>query len=390
MRGLFKKHRLYLAALFHDIGKGRGGDHSTLGERDALRFCRAHDLSDYDATFVAWLVRTHLLMSWVAQRQDISDPEVINQFAAQVGDQERLDNLYLLTVADMRGTSPKVWNDWKGKLLNDLYHDTSRALRRGKGQPIQAEDKIRDVQQEALHLLGDGRAEVVSRLWAQFDQDYFLRNVPESLAWHALLLLEKSAAEFPLVDLRLDASSGTARFLVCCPDSEDLLCRVTAGLDRLNMNIVDARVHRLSSNLVIMVFVVLAAEHAGTRQFELDGVIDRLRSHLLSRDWELPARRPRVQRALKHFPIETTVRFSDPEAQEAVTVMEVVAQDRPGLLLQVAKALLSCKIHLVNAKVGTFGARAEDIFYITDRDGMPLTNPDQRACVEEQICTALP
>jgi len=390
MRGLFKKHRLYLAALFHDIGKGRGGDHSTLGERDALRFCRAHDLSDYDATFVAWLVRTHLLMSWVAQRQDISDPEVINQFAAQVGDQERLDNLYLLTVADMRGTSPKVWNDWKGKLLNDLYHDTSRALRRGKGQPIQAEDKIRDVQQEALHLLGDDRAEVVSRLWAQFDQDYFLRNVPESLAWHALLLLEKSAAEFPLVDLRLDASSGTARFLVCCPDSEDLLCRVTAGLDRLNMNIVDARVHRLSSNLVIMVFVVLAAKHAGTRQFELDGVIDRLRSHLLSRDWELPTRRPRVQRALKHFPIETTVRFSDPEAQEAVTVMEVVAQDRPGLLLQVAKALLSCKIHLVNAKVGTFGARAEDIFYITDRDGMPLANPDQRACVEEQICAALP
>jgi [protein-PII] uridylyltransferase len=390
MQGLFKKHRLYLAALFHDIGKGRGGDHSILGERDALRFCRAHDLSDYDATFVAWLVRTHLLMSWVAQRQDISDPEVINQFAAQVGDQERLDNLYLLTVADMRGTSPKVWNDWKGKLLNDLYHDTSRALRRGKGQPIQAEDKIRDVQQETLQLLGDDRAEVVSRLWAQFDQDYFLRNVPESLAWHALLLLEKSAADFPLVDLRLDASSGTARFLVCCPDSEDLLCRVTAGLDRLTMNIVDARVHRLSTNLVIMVFVVLAAKHEGTRQFELDGVVDRLRSHLLSRDWELPARRPRVQRALKHFPIETTVRFSDPEAQEGVTVMELVAQDRPGLLLQVAKALLSCKIHLVNAKVGTFGARAEDIFYITDRDGMPLVDPGQRACVEEQICTALP
>jgi len=390
MQGLFKKHRLYLAALFHDIAKGRGGDHSTLGESDALRFCHAHDLSDYDATFVAWLVRTHLQMSWVAQRQDISDPEVIDQFAAQVGDQERLDNLYLLTVADMRGTSPKVWNDWKGKLLNDLYHDTSRALRRGKGQLIQAEDKIRDIQQETLRLLDDDRADGVSQLWAQFDQDYFLRNVPESLAWHARLLLEKSAADFPLVDTRLDAASGTARFLVCSPDSEDLLCRVTAGLDRFSMNIVDARVHRLRSNLVIMVFVVLAAKHENTRQFELDGVVDRLRSHLLSGEWELPARQVQLPRALKHFPIETTVRFSDPEAQDAATVMEVVAQDRPGLLLQVAKALLSCKIHLVNAKVGTFGARAEDIFYITDRDGMPVIDPVQRASVEEQICTALP
>ena len=156
------------------------------------------------------------------------------------------------------------------------------------------------------------------------------------------------------------------------------------------MNIVDARVHRLRSNLVIMVFVVLAAKHENTRQFELDGVVDRLRSHLLSGEWELPARQVQLPRALKHFPIETTVRFSDPEAQDAATVMEVVAQDRPGLLLQVAKALLSCKIHLVNAKVGTFGARAEDIFYITDRDGMPVIDPVQRASVEEQICTALP
>ncbi len=390
MQALFKKHRLYLAALFHDIAKGRGGDHSTLGQRDAVRFCRSHDLSDYDANFVAWLVKTHLLMSWVAQRQDISDPEIIDQFASQVGDQERLDNLYLLTVADMRGTSPKVWNDWKGKLLSDLYHETSRALRRGKGQPLQVEDKIRDVQQETLQIMGHARGDVVSGLWEQFDQDYFLRNVPESLAWHATLLLERSAADFPLVDLRLDIDSGTARFLICSPDSEDLLCRVTAGLDRFNMNIVDARVHRLASNLVIMVFVVLAAEHEGTRAFELGRVIERLRKHLLSTERDSPARRTLVPRALRHFPIDTTVRFSDSEIGESVTVMEVIAQDRPGLLLQVAKALLSCKIRLVNAKVGTFGARAEDIFYVTDRDGMPVTDPSQRACVEEQIRSALP
>ena len=390
MQGLFKKHRLYLAALFHDIAKGRGGDHSTLGERDALRFCRAHDLSDYDMKFVAWLVRTHLRMSWVAQRQDISDPDVIDQFASEVGDQERLDNLYLLTVADMRGTSPKVWNDWKAKLLQDLYHGTSQALRRGKGQPVQLEERVRDVQQETLRILGVESHPLASQLWAQFDQDYFLRNSPEEIAWHATLLLARRAAEFPLIEIRRDASSGTARFLFCCPDSEDLLCRVTAGLDRLNLNIVDARVHRLSSNLVIMIFVILTAKNETAQQFQSDAVVERLRANLLTRDWEPPARRVRVPRALKHFPIETTVQFSDSETEDGPTVMEVVAQDRPGLLLQVAKALLSCKIHLANAKVGTFGARAEDIFYVTDRDGLPVRDTAQRELIADQIRSALP
>ena len=390
MQGLFKKHRLYLAALFHDIAKGRGGDHSTLGERDALRFCRDHDLSDYDMKFVAWLVRTHLRMSWVAQRQDISDPDVIDQFASEVGDQERLDNLYLLTVADMRGTSPKVWNDWKAKLLLDLYHGTSQALRRGKGQPVQLEERIRDVQQETLRILGTASSPMASQLWAQFDQDYFLRNSPEDIAWHATLLLARRAAEFPLIEIRRDAASGTSRFLFCCPDSEDLLCRVTAGLDRLNLNIVDARVHRLSSNLVIMIFVILTANNEAAQQFRSDTVIERLRANLLTKDWEPPARRVRVPRALKHFPIETTVQFSESETEDGPTVMEVVAQDRPGLLLQVAKALLSCKIHLANAKVGTFGARAEDIFYVTDRDGLPIKDMAQRELIADQIRSALP
>tara|TARA_A100001037_G_scaffold52923_1_gene44904 strand:- start:209 stop:2830 length:2622 start_codon:yes stop_codon:yes gene_type:complete len=390
MQGLFKKHRLYLAALFHDIAKGRGGDHSTLGERDALRFCRDHDLSDYDMKFVAWLVRTHLRMSWVAQRQDISDPDVIDQFASEVGDQERLDNLYLLTVADMRGTSPKVWNDWKAKLLLDLYHGTSQALRRGKGQPVQLEERIRDVQQETLRILGTESSPMASQLWAQFDQDYFLRNSPEDIAWHATLLLARRAAEFPLIEIRRDAASGTSRFLFCCPDSEDLLCRVTAGLDRLNLNIVDARVHRLSSNLVIMIFVILTANNEAAQQFRSDTVIERLRANLLTKDWEPPARRVRVPRALKHFPIETTVQFSESETEDGPTVMEVVAQDRPGLLLQVAKALLSCKIHLANAKVGTFGARAEDIFYVTDRDGLPIKDMAQRELIADQIRSALP
>ena len=150
MQRLFKKHRLYLGAIFHDIAKGRGGDHSKLGERDAFRFCKRHDLSDYDANFVAWLVKAHLLMSWFAQREDISDSSVIERFANEVGDQERLDNLYLLTAADMRATSPKVWNDWKGKLLSDLYHQTSRALLHGIGG---SDDKINELKDNTLKIL---------------------------------------------------------------------------------------------------------------------------------------------------------------------------------------------------------------------------------------------
>ena len=211
MQRLFKKHRLYLGAIFHDIAKGRGGDHSKLGERDAFRFCKRHDLSDYDANFVAWLVKAHLLMSWFAQREDISDSSVIERFANEVGDQERLDNLYLLTAADMRATSPKVWNDWKGKLLSDLYHQTSRALLHGIGG---SDDKINELKDNTLKILEPGDTAAVTALWKLFDQDYFLRNNPDSLAWHSSVLLSRPVAELPTVECRTDKASGSIRFYV--------------------------------------------------------------------------------------------------------------------------------------------------------------------------------
>ena len=389
MQRQFKKYRLYLGALFHDIAKGRGGDHSTLGERDAVRFCKRHDLSDYDANFVAWLVRAHLLMSWFAQREDISDPEVIERFASQVGDQERLDNLYLLTVADMRATSPKVWNDWKGKLLSDLYRETTRALRRGIGSPLQATEKIRDLQVETLSLLSGTDTDAVAALWKLFEPDYFLRSQPEALAWHASLLLERPAGDLPIVDSRSDQESGTLRFFICSPDSDNLLSDVTAGFDRLNLNIVDARVHRLTSKLVILIFIVLKTGHSDFDDRGLMRATHRLREQILQPEQSAPPRRNPLSRALKHFPIETTVKFSQVENQET-TIMEVVAQDRPGLLLAVAKAMLSCKIRLVNAKVATFGEKAEDIFFITDRDGQPLTDVAVQEAIRYQIQSALP
>lgn len=389
MQRLFKKHRLYLAALFHDIAKGRGGDHSTLGEKDAIRFCKRHDLSDYDVNFVAWLVRAHLLMSWVAQREDISDPEVIERFASEVGDQERLDNLYLLTVADMRATSPKVWNDWKGKLLSDLYHHTSRALRRGIGAPIDAETKIREIQAETLDLLKPSQAEAIPGLWDLFDPDYFLRSDAEALAWHGSLLLSHSAADLPIVDGQLDSKSHTTKFFICCPDSEELLSHVTAAFDRLRLNIVDARVHRLHSNLVILIFVVMPEGSQSLSDHGPQRTAERLRRLIIKPAENETQRRHPAGRALKHFPIETTVKFST-LAQNPNTVMEVIAQDRPGLLLAVAKAMLSCKIRLVTAKVATFGEKAEDIFYITDRDGNPLNSASVQEELANRIKASLP
>jgi [protein-PII] uridylyltransferase len=300
-----------------------------------------------------------------------------------------LDNLYLLTVADIRGTSPKVWNDWKGKLLGDLYNETTRALRRGKGAPIQVEEKLRDLKVEALQLLDPTQLDAAGDLWGLFDQDYFLRNPPDVIAWHATQLLERHAGELPLIAARKDNDSGAVRFFVCAPDSEKLLCDVTAGFDRLNMNIVDARVHRMRSNLVIMVFVVLPGAQGTPSAADLEAAAKRLRHEVLEPQTKPPGHPVHIPRTLKYFPIETTVRFSNSENADA-TIMEVTAQDRPGLLLQVANALLAFKIRLVTAKVSTFGERAEDVFFITDRDGQPVTDAGQHLCISEMIRTAIP
>lgn len=392
MARLFKRHRLYLAGLFHDIAKGRGGDHSELGEQDAFDFCKRHDMSDYDAHFVAWLVRHHLTMSWVAQRKDISDPQVIHEFARIVGDQEHLDNLYLLTVADIRGTSPKVWNEWKGQLLSELYGATTRALNRGITAPLDLEMRLEELKREVFRELEaspDGKT-ATEKLWQLLSNDYLLRHSPQTLAWHAQCLNTAAVTDLPLVAGRHQRESGTSHYLILAPDAEPLLSSITAGFDRLNLNIVDARVHPLRSGLVMMLFVVLD-EHFPEEKGEgrIDAQVSSLREQLLDPKPGRDPRRSHLSRALKHFPIPTSVIFSEAPG-ENYTIMEVVAQDRPGLLHQVANAFLHCKVRLVTAKVSTFGERAEDIFCVTDRDNQPLSDDAQRDCVAQHVYQSLP
>lgn len=385
---LTKPERLYIAGLFHDIAKGRGGDHSELGEADALDFCSLHKLSDYDTHFVAWLVRHHLLMSSTAQKEDVSDPKVIMRFVDKIGDQEHLDNLYLLTVADIRGTSPNVWNAWKGKLLEELYVTATHALRLGKGNPIRVEDRIADAKDEAQKFIDVKNISIENthEFWSALSNDYFLRYSAEELAWHVNAIANTRAIDLPLVSIRHAPEFDGSVFLIYAAESDLLLSTVTGAFEILNLSITDARIHNTLSGFAIYSFVVLG----GQVQDSVDkygNLQTQMRQLILNPKVERKPRSTRITRTMKQFPIETQVIFDS--TQSSHTVMEVVAQDQPGLLHRVARCLWSCKVRLVTAKIATYGGRAEDIFIITDRDGNPVNDTAIRDCLSVRIHDAL-
>ncbi|WP_298187458.1 [protein-PII] uridylyltransferase [Acidiferrobacter sp.] len=383
-RALAKPERLYLAALFHDIAKGRGGDHSRLGESEARAFCHRLGLSEYDREFVAWLVRHHLVMSWTAQHTDISDPQVVADFARLVGDREHLDNLYVLTVADIRGTSPSVWNDWKGQLLTGLYRDATRILRRGIGEAIALDARVADARREALERIGDrAPREAIEQHWARMDADYFLRHDAEALAWHACAIAGHRSAALPIIEARVRPDHAAVEFLIFSPLSDELFAVLTGSLERLNLSIVDARVH-MASGYALDCFVALTADGKPPCARELSQMSQQVHADLAAGFRETPVRP--LPRALKNFPITTEVRFSS-TANGQLTVMEVIAQDRPGLLHQLALALLAGRTRIVTAKVATFGERAEDIFFLTDERGKPFGQGDSQRLAD--LATAI-
>lgn len=390
-QGVVKRERLYLSGIFHDIAKGRGGDHSELGEHDAETFCRLHQMSEYDTRLVKWLVRNHLIMSETAQRQDIFDPEVVRRFAERVGDKERLDNLYLLTVADMRGTSPKIWNPWRDRLLSMLYHSTVQALRRGVAQPLDIEARVNDLRAEVLKRLAEKNipAEVVEEHWARMDTEYFLRHDADSLAWHTEMITSTPASDLPLLAVRYHPEAGGTQILSYTPDRDGLFVDLTAGMDRLNLSIWDARIHTTRFGFGLDTFVVL--DHDGdpiTEPAHLKQIQTAMRSQLMNPHPGRDMHHAQLPRTLKHFPIETRVAFNV-ATNGQTTVMEVTAQDRPGLLYQVALALAACNVRLLTAKVATFGERAEDIFFIVTRDGKLVDDPELQKSLTAEIVQRL-
>ncbi len=382
-----KQELLILAALFHDIAKGRGGDHSQLGATDAVTFCRQHGLSEYDTRLVSWLVSQHLIMSTTAQRKDISDPQVVHDFACLVGDLNRLNYLYLLTVADIRGTSPSVWNSWKDSLLRELYFATRSALRRGLDEPIDATETIAENKANALARLKDEQIndDQLDALWQRFEDEYFLRYSADEIAWHAKGILHMAEANLSLIMMRHASERGGTEIFIYARQHDRIFAHVTGTLEQLGLTIVDARILASRDGYTLDTYVAL--DESGqpvTDQFRLDDLTKRLQIRLAEPETELPKPLQQLTRQTKAFTVATEVQFwMDKNNQR--TTMQVTARDRPGLLSRIARALLECNILLQNAKIATFGERAEDIFYITDKDGAPISDEASHNLLRETI-----
>jgi [protein-PII] uridylyltransferase len=392
MRRLPKPELLYIAALFHDIAKGRGGDHSELGAIDVEAFCRHHLLSDYDTQLVTWLVANHLLMSSTAQRQDISDPEVIHRFASRVGYQNRLDYLYLLTQADMRATSPTVWNSWKAALLADLYQRTRRAFRRGLANPIGERELIDEHKQEARRLLADHYRLIgsrIDRLWQQWGDDYFLRYIPGEIAWHTHGILTHAEEGEPILLIRRSGDRGGTEIFIYAVDSPLQFATTTAVLDQLALTIADARIINALNGHTLDSYIVL--EENGdpiASDFRLQEIESALRGALIHPDRPILRCQRHINRQLRQFPRPTQVTFQQHPTQPR-TLIEVSACDRPGLLACIATALGQQQVRLENARIATYGERVEDIFLVTDADGGAITDPEQQQAISQAIIAAV-
>ena len=394
-RRLPKPELLYIAALYHDIGKGRGGDHSELGAVDAERFCRDHGFDERDTELVTWLVRNHLVMSAVSQRKDISDPDVIQRFARQVQDQNHLDYLFALTVADINGTNPTLWNAWRGSLLRQLYTETKRALRRGLENPLDKRVVVDHARQAARELLEDRgfTAEELNELWQEREEDYFLRERAEDIAWHTEAIAGHHDKTRPLVLIRNKIEStvaNTTQILIHTRSHPQLFSRICADLEQLDLSVHDARIYNVSEGMSLDTFFVL--DSSGQPLADDGARLKHIREYLsenLSQDMGQPdiAQR-RTPRQMKSFSIPTETSMSVDEVKN-MSVLEVSSPDRPGLLARIGKIFVDFNIELQAAKIQTLGERVEDVFFITDADQQPITDPAVCAALQKAICREL-
>jgi [protein-PII] uridylyltransferase len=362
----FERHwLLYVAALFHDIAKGRGGDHSLLGRADARRFCKDHGISAEDTDLVVFLVENHLIMSSVAQKQDLGDPDVIAGFAALVKNERNLIGLYLLTVADIRGTSPKVWNAWKGKLLEDLYAATRRLL---SGATPQQALGLAGRQEEARGILRYHglRPGIEDAFWQQLDTVYFMRHDADEIAWHTRVLYHRTAPAEPVVKARPNQIGEGLQVMVYVIDQTALFARLCGAFSKLGYSIVDAKIHTTRHGYALDSFVLLDPVH----EMPYRDMAALLEHDLVTR---LTTRPPleapvagRLSRQLRHFPLTPEVSIR-PDERGQHYVMSIVAADRPGLLYSIALILARHDVNLHTAKIATLGERAEDTFLISGK-----------------------
>lgn len=393
-RRLPKIELLYIAGLFHDIGKGRGGDHSELGAVDAREFCVQHGLSKRDTNLVEWLVKNHLLMSAVSQKKDISDPEVVQQFAEHVGDQNRLDYLFALTVADINGTNPKLWNAWRGSLLRQLYTECKRALRRGLENPVDKQDCIDETRDAASRLLEyrGFTQEELDTIWEERGEDYFLRERPEDVAWHTEAIAGHQDTSIPLVLVRNGVESSvanTTQIFVYAPFDISSFSQTCSRLEQLNLSVHDARIYHGNDGMSLDTYYVLDVSGDPVEDPErLRHIGSYLQRSLAPQSPDSTIVQRLTPRRVRSFRLATETSMSIDEKRK-VTVLEVVSLDRPGLLARIGEVFVDFGVACQAAKIQTLGERVEDVFFITDTEFNPIRDEDLLNRIQAAICDRL-
>ena len=391
VKRLPKIELLYVAGLYHDIAKGRGGDHSTLGGHDARDFCERHGLNKRDTNLVVWLVEKHLLMSAVAQRQDISDPEIIQHFALEMGDQLHLDYLFALTVADINATNPTLWNNWRASLLRQLYAETKRALRRGLENTIDKHDWIEETQRAAIDLL-EGRGfdeDEINELWAHAGEDYFLREKTDDIAWHMEAIAQHNDLSSPLVIIKESSGAdfeGGTQIFVHTINQPYVFAVMAAALEQLDLSIQDARIYGGDGEFTMDTFFVLEADGTsiGDNPERLAEIHSYLQQQLQSPESFPDIVQRRTPRQMRFFSVPTETLMTT-DISKGLTVLEVISPDRPGLLARIGKIFVDFDIHLQNAKIATLGEKVEDVFFVTDAEGHPIKNSDTCSAIQNAI-----
>ena len=367
---------LYIAALFHDIAKGRGGDHAELGAEDVADFAQLHGLDRREIDTLAWLVQSHLLMSITAQRRDIHDPEVVMNFAEAVQNQVRLDYLTCLTVADICATNSNLWNSWKRSLFASLYEFTEQQFAQGMKELLDYSEKSEENRKLAQQILTQDYSDIapifIEQLWARCPEDYFVRNTPKQIAWHTSLLVD--FAEALLVKISNRFSLGGTEVFIYCQDQPHLFNKVVSTIGAKKFSIHDAQIITTQDGYVFDSFIIT----------ELNGELvefDRRREleqalTLALQSEKLPALSITLNRQLQHFTVQTDVRFLHENKREH-TEMELVALDKPGLLAQVSQIFSELNLNLLNAKITTVGEKAEDFFILTNQFGQALAREER-------------
>ena len=388
MQSIDKQDLLYVIGLFHDIAKGRDGDHCILGAEDATVFCRQHGLNEEDSKLVVWTIRHHLEMSMTAQRKDTSDPDVIYEFARFTGSQRYLDFLYLLTVADIRGTNPELWNSWKQNLLEQLYRHTSNALKR-LDNPIDVPEIIERKKNQARELLTANAVDEaqVEYIWNYCDEQYFLQYSSEEISWHATNMSLVKKGE-PLILLRKETERGSTEIFIHVEDYAYLFANIVATIDQLNLTIVSAQILTSLNDWTLNTFFVLDREGEAIQdELRLESIHKQLDLVLVEHETPDSVKHAAPGR-LTHFKFEPVIQFNNDLSDESTSLF-IKAIDRPGLLSAIGKCFAENSIRVISANITTLGETAEDSFYIQNESRNKITGKKDLEALQECLHATL-